>query len=42
MEEVLGISDRIAVMHEGRVTGVLERQEFSEERIMRLATGGER
>jgi ribose transport system ATP-binding protein len=42
MEEVLGISDRIAVMHEGRVTGVLERQDFSEERIMRLATGGER
>jgi ribose transport system ATP-binding protein len=42
MEEVLGISDRIAVMHEGRVTGVLERQDFSEERVMRLATGGEK
>jgi ribose transport system ATP-binding protein len=25
MEEVLGISDRIAVMHEGRLTGILDR-----------------
>jgi len=39
MEEVLGISDRIAVMHEGRLTGVLERSQFSEEAVMRLATG---
>lgn len=41
MEEVLGISDRIAVMHEGRVTGILDRQQFSEEAVMRLATGTE-
>ena len=41
MEEVLGISDRIAVMHEGRITGVLERPQFSEEAVMRLATGSE-
>lgn len=41
MEEVLGISDRIAVMHEGRITGTLERPQFSEEAVMRLATGGE-
>jgi ribose transport system ATP-binding protein len=39
MEEVLGISDRIAVMHEGRLTGILNRSEFSEEAVMRLATG---
>ena len=39
MEEVLGISDRIAVMHEGRITGVLEREQFTEEAVMRLATG---
>ena len=39
MEEVLGISDRIAVMHEGRLTGILERSQFSEEAVMRLATG---
>lgn len=41
MEEVLGISDRIAVMHEGRLTGVLDRAQFSEEAVMRLATGTE-
>ena len=39
MEEVLGISDRIAVMHEGRITGVLDRSQFSEEAVMHLATG---
>jgi ribose transport system ATP-binding protein len=41
MEEVLGVSDRVAVMHEGRLTGVLDRADFSEEAIMRLAVGGE-
>jgi ribose transport system ATP-binding protein len=41
MEEVLGISDRIAVMHEGRITGTLERADFTEEAVMHLATGGE-
>jgi ribose transport system ATP-binding protein len=39
MEEVLGISDRIAVMHEGRITGILKREQFTEEAVMRLATG---
>jgi ribose transport system ATP-binding protein len=39
MEEVLGISDRIAVMHEGRITGILDREQFTEEAVMRLATG---
>jgi ribose transport system ATP-binding protein len=37
MEEVLGISDRVAVMHEGSLTGVLERPRLSEEAIMQLA-----
>ena len=41
MEEVLGISDRIAVMHEGRITGILDRPQFSEEAVMHLATGSE-
>jgi ribose transport system ATP-binding protein len=40
MDEVLQISDRVAVMHEGRVTGILSRDECSEENIMRLAVGG--
>ena len=39
MEEILGESDRVAVMHEGAITGVLERNECSEEAIMRLAVG---
>lgn len=39
MEEVLGMSDRIAVLHEGRLAGVLPRERFSEEEVMRLATG---
>src|SRR5262249_2882592 len=42
MEEVLGISDRIAVMHEGRITGILKREQFTEEAVMRLATGQNR
>ena len=40
MPEVMGISDRIVVMHEGEVTGVLNRDEFSQELLMRYATGG--
>lgn len=40
MEEVLGISDRIAVMREGQLTGFVDREGFSEEAVMRLATGG--
>ena len=39
MEEVLHISDRVAVMHEGAITGVLERPDCSEQNIMQLAVG---
>ena len=39
MEEVIGVSDRIAVMHEGRVAGVLGRPEFSEAAVLHLAIG---
>ena len=39
MEEVLGLSDRALVMHEGRITGELPRRDLSEEAVMRLATG---
>jgi len=38
-EEVLGQSDRIVVMHEGCVAGILQREHFSEESIMHLAVG---
>ena len=39
MEEVIGVSDRIAVMHEGEISGFLERSAFSEENILQLAVG---
>ena len=39
MEEILGMSDRALVMHEGRLSGELSRDQLSEESIMQLATG---
>jgi ribose transport system ATP-binding protein len=42
LEEILGMSDRTLVMHEGRITGELQRDELSEEAIMQLATGATR
>jgi ribose transport system ATP-binding protein len=39
LEEILGMSDRVAVLHEGRLTGILNRAELSEEAVMHLATG---
>ncbi|MDR1263373.1 MAG: sugar ABC transporter ATP-binding protein [Oscillospiraceae bacterium] len=39
MEELLGMSDRIAVMYEGRKTGELAREAFSQDRILELASG---
>jgi ribose transport system ATP-binding protein len=39
MEEVIGVSDRVAVMHEGHIQGTLERAQCSEENILRLAVG---
>jgi len=39
MEEVIGVSDRIAVMHEGRISGFLERRDFSEHNVLMLAVG---
>jgi len=40
LEEILGMSDRVLVMHEGTLAGELARDEVSEEAIMKLATGG--
>ncbi len=39
MEEVIGVSDRIAVMHEGAMSGQLERPQFSEHNVLTLAVG---
>ncbi len=40
MQEVLGIADRILVMHEGAISGELHKEQFSEEAVVNLATGG--
>jgi ribose transport system ATP-binding protein len=39
MEEVIGVSDRIAVMHEGAIAGFLDRSQFSEHNVLQLAVG---
>lgn len=39
LEEVLGMSDRVMVMHEGRSNGILDISEATQEKIMALATG---
>lgn len=41
LPEVIGVSNRVLVVHEGTISGELKREELSEERIMTLATGGE-
>jgi ribose transport system ATP-binding protein len=40
LPEVLGMSDRILVVHEGRITGELMKEEATQEKIMTFATGG--
>ena len=39
MEELLGMSERIVVLHEGRQTGIIEKADFSQERVLALASG---
>ncbi|MEY9362396.1 ribose transport system ATP-binding protein [Bradyrhizobium yuanmingense] len=39
MEEVIGVSDRLAVMHEGAISGFLDRSQFSEHNVLQLAVG---
>jgi len=40
LPEVLGLSDRILVMHEGRIAGELSAAEANEENIMQIASRG--
>ena len=42
MEEVLGLSHRVGVMHDGRLAGILGRADATQEAVIRLATGGTR
>ncbi|MBV8142233.1 MAG: sugar ABC transporter ATP-binding protein [Verrucomicrobia bacterium] len=39
LPEVMGLADRIIVVYEGKVTGTLQRSEFEEEKLLRLASG---
>jgi ribose transport system ATP-binding protein len=39
MEEILNVSDRVAVMHEGEITGILDRADCNEQNVMQLAVG---
>ncbi|MCL4416840.1 MAG: sugar ABC transporter ATP-binding protein [Actinobacteria bacterium] len=40
MEELMGICDRILIMSKGQISGMVTRNEFSQEKIIRLAIGG--
>jgi ABC-type sugar transport system ATPase subunit len=42
LQEILGMSDRILVMREGRIAGELDRADATQEAIMSLATGLDR
>ena len=42
LEEVLGLSHRVGVMYDGRLAGVLDRSQATQETVIRLATGGAR
>jgi inositol transport system ATP-binding protein len=41
LPEIVGMSDRVVVMHEGRINGILSRLEATQEAIMKLATKAE-
>jgi ribose transport system ATP-binding protein len=41
LEEIIGMSDRVLVMHQGRLAGEVSRDGLSEQAIMHLATGGQ-
>ena len=42
LPEVMGVSDRIYVMKDGRLAGELQKEEICEEAVMKLAAGTER
>ena len=39
LPEIMGMSDRLLIMYEGKISGEVNREEFSESRIMEYATG---
>lgn len=42
LPEVIGMADRVMVMHEGKVTGTLSKKDMTQEKIMHYATGGDK
>lgn len=42
LPEVIGMSDRVLVMHEGKITGEVTGEEMTQEKIMHYATGGDK
>lgn len=42
LPEIIGMTDRVLVMHEGTVTAELQREDMTQERIMHYATGGDK
>ena len=39
LQEVLAVSDKILVMHEGKVSGIIGREEANQELVMQYAAG---
>ncbi|MFP3386768.1 sugar ABC transporter ATP-binding protein, partial [Tritonibacter sp. SIMBA_163] len=39
LPEIMGMTDRVAVFHGGRITGILETRKTDQEEIMRYASG---
>ena len=39
ISEIISVSDRIAVLHEGHLAGIFDRQEVTEEKLIACATG---
>ena len=39
MEELLGLTDRMLVLYEGKCTGKLEKEEYSQEKVLQYASG---
>ena len=39
MEEVIGLSDRVIILHEGRMSGELAREDLNQEKILKFASG---
>ncbi len=42
LPEVIGMADRVLVMHEGRITGEVNKSNMTQENIMHYATGGDK